>query len=188
MYLSGTPDEPCRLYYPWVDFTTAILTAFGTMAALFERQKTGRGQQVEGSLLASALNTANGTIIEQAVLAGSPSNLSYGSWFWFGRQGYAPGPYTLTAEQNDKTLVRTVQLQPATSSRIVVGLPIGTSTRGASDLLRDVAPGTTLDIILVGFSPGTSVPPRRQRERRDFRRHPPSTTARRFLLQRCNPR
>jgi crotonobetainyl-CoA:carnitine CoA-transferase CaiB-like acyl-CoA transferase len=69
MYLSGTPDEPCRLYYPWVDFTTAILTAFGTMAALFERQKTGRGQQVEGSLLASALNTANGTLIEQAVIA-----------------------------------------------------------------------------------------------------------------------
>jgi crotonobetainyl-CoA:carnitine CoA-transferase CaiB-like acyl-CoA transferase len=68
MYLSGTPDEPCRLYYPWVDFTTAILTAFGTMAALFERQKTGRGQQVEGSLLASALNTANGTLIEQAIL------------------------------------------------------------------------------------------------------------------------
>ena len=68
MYLSGTPDEPCRLYYPWVDFTTAILTAFGTMAALFERQKTGRGQQVEGSLLASAINTANGTLIEQAVI------------------------------------------------------------------------------------------------------------------------
>jgi hypothetical protein len=100
----------------------------------------------------------DGTIIEEAVLEGSPSNLSYGSWFWFGRQGYAAGPYTLTAEQNDKTLVRTVQLQPATSARIVVGLPIGTSTRGASDLLRDVSPGTTLDIILAGFSPVTSVP------------------------------
>jgi crotonobetainyl-CoA:carnitine CoA-transferase CaiB-like acyl-CoA transferase len=68
MYLSGTPEEPCRLYYPWVDFTTAILTAFGTMAALYEREKTGRGQQVEGSLLQSALNTANGTLIEQALL------------------------------------------------------------------------------------------------------------------------
>jgi crotonobetainyl-CoA:carnitine CoA-transferase CaiB-like acyl-CoA transferase len=30
---------------PVVDFTTAILTAFGTMAALFGRQKTGRGQR-----------------------------------------------------------------------------------------------------------------------------------------------
>jgi crotonobetainyl-CoA:carnitine CoA-transferase CaiB-like acyl-CoA transferase len=68
MYLSGTPEEPCRLFYPWVDFTTAILTAFGTMAALFERQRSGRGQQVEGSLLASALNTANATLIEQALL------------------------------------------------------------------------------------------------------------------------
>ena len=68
MYLSGPPDEPCRLYYPWVDFTTAILTAFGTLAALLERQKTGRGQQVEGSLLASSMTVANGTLIEQAVI------------------------------------------------------------------------------------------------------------------------
>ena len=68
MYLSGHQDEPIRLYYPWVDFTTAILTAFGTMAAILERQKTGRGQQVEGSLLMSALTVANGTLIEQGVI------------------------------------------------------------------------------------------------------------------------
>jgi crotonobetainyl-CoA:carnitine CoA-transferase CaiB-like acyl-CoA transferase len=68
MYLTGSPEEPCRLYYPWVDFTTAILTAFGTVSALFERQQTGRGQQVEGSLLASSLTVANGTLIEQAVI------------------------------------------------------------------------------------------------------------------------
>ncbi|MEE2775310.1 MAG: CoA transferase [Acidobacteriota bacterium] len=68
MYLSGEEDEPCRLFYPWVDFTTAILTAFGTVSALFERQKSGKGQQVEGSLLASSLTVANGTLIEQAVI------------------------------------------------------------------------------------------------------------------------
>ena len=68
MYLSGYPEEPARLYYPWVDFTTAILTAFGTVAAILERRKTGRGQRVEGSLLASALTVANGTLIEQSVI------------------------------------------------------------------------------------------------------------------------
>jgi len=68
MYLTGHGDEPMRFYYPWVDFTTAILTAFGTMAALMERQRTGRGQQVEGALLMSALTVANGTLIEQAVI------------------------------------------------------------------------------------------------------------------------
>ncbi len=68
MYMSGEAEEPARLYYPWVDFTTAILTAFGTMAAIVERQKTGEGQQVEGSLLASSLTVGNSTLIEQAVI------------------------------------------------------------------------------------------------------------------------
>ena len=68
MYLTGSRDEPMRFYYPWVDFTTAILTAYGTMAALMDRQRTGRGQQVEGALLMSALTVANGTLIEQDVI------------------------------------------------------------------------------------------------------------------------
>ncbi len=65
MYLSGEPGKPARLYYPWVDFTTAILTAFGTMGALMERQKTGEGQQVEGALLMSAITVGNAVLIEQ---------------------------------------------------------------------------------------------------------------------------
>jgi crotonobetainyl-CoA:carnitine CoA-transferase CaiB-like acyl-CoA transferase len=68
MHLTGHGDEPMRSYYPWVDFTTAMLTAYGTMAALMERQRTGRGQQVEGALLMSALTVANGTLIEQDVI------------------------------------------------------------------------------------------------------------------------
>ena len=67
MHMTGQEDEPMRLYYPWVDFTTAMLTAYGTMAAILERQKTGHGQQVEGSLLASALTVGNTTLIEQSV-------------------------------------------------------------------------------------------------------------------------
>ncbi len=68
MHLSGYEDEPMRSYYPWVDFTTALLTAFGTMAAILEHQKTGRGQQVEGSLLMSALTVGNTALIEQDVI------------------------------------------------------------------------------------------------------------------------
>jgi crotonobetainyl-CoA:carnitine CoA-transferase CaiB-like acyl-CoA transferase len=68
MHLTGHPDEPMRLYYPWVDFQTATLSAFGTLAALMERRTTGRGQQVEGSLLMSALTVADGALIEQEVI------------------------------------------------------------------------------------------------------------------------
>jgi crotonobetainyl-CoA:carnitine CoA-transferase CaiB-like acyl-CoA transferase len=66
-YLSGTPEQPIALKLPWVDFGTACLSAFGTMAALYERGKTGRGQKVEGALLKTAIAFANATLIEQAL-------------------------------------------------------------------------------------------------------------------------
>ena len=50
MYLSGTPDAPAKCVVNYVDFTTAISAALGTLAAILERQKTGKGQIVEGSL------------------------------------------------------------------------------------------------------------------------------------------
>ncbi len=68
MYMSGTPEQPAKAYAPFVDFGTASLSAFGTMAALFERQRTGKGQIVEGSLFNTALTLMNGTVIEQAVI------------------------------------------------------------------------------------------------------------------------
>jgi crotonobetainyl-CoA:carnitine CoA-transferase CaiB-like acyl-CoA transferase len=40
-----------------------------TIAALFERGKSGRGQIVEGALLATALSFTNATLIEQAVIS-----------------------------------------------------------------------------------------------------------------------
>lgn len=68
MYMSGTPDQPVKAYAPFVDFGTASLSAFGTMTALFERQKTGKGQVVEASLFNTALTMMNGTAIEQAAI------------------------------------------------------------------------------------------------------------------------
>jgi crotonobetainyl-CoA:carnitine CoA-transferase CaiB-like acyl-CoA transferase len=67
VYLSGTPEQPIQLKLPWVDFGTACLSAFGTLAALLERGKTGHGQKVEGALLRTAIAFANATLIEQAL-------------------------------------------------------------------------------------------------------------------------
>jgi crotonobetainyl-CoA:carnitine CoA-transferase CaiB-like acyl-CoA transferase len=68
MYMSGTPEQPAKAYAPFIDFGTASLSAFGTMAALFQRQKTGQGQIVEGALFNTALTMMNGTLIEQAMI------------------------------------------------------------------------------------------------------------------------
>jgi crotonobetainyl-CoA:carnitine CoA-transferase CaiB-like acyl-CoA transferase len=66
-YLSGPGDVPYRTPITWVDHATALYAAFGVMAALMERGKTGRGQQVSASLLGSALAFSSTYLIEQAV-------------------------------------------------------------------------------------------------------------------------
>ena len=65
MFMSGTPDQPVKAYGPFIDFGTASFSAFGTLAALYHRQKTGKGQIVEGSLFNTGLTIMNGTAIEQ---------------------------------------------------------------------------------------------------------------------------
>jgi crotonobetainyl-CoA:carnitine CoA-transferase CaiB-like acyl-CoA transferase len=67
-YLTGTPEQPMRAAVAWVDCGTASLAALGTVAALMERQKTGRGQKVEGALLRTAVAFNNPTLVEQQVI------------------------------------------------------------------------------------------------------------------------
>lgn len=68
MDMTGSPDLPTKNYAPYVDFCSASLAAFGTCMALMEREKTGKGQRVQTSLLATALTMTNGLIIEQELL------------------------------------------------------------------------------------------------------------------------
>jgi crotonobetainyl-CoA:carnitine CoA-transferase CaiB-like acyl-CoA transferase len=67
-YLTGTPEQPLRASVAWVDYGTASLSAFGTLAALMARQKTGRGQKVEGALLRTAVAFNNPALVEQQVI------------------------------------------------------------------------------------------------------------------------
>lgn len=68
VHLSGLPDQPMKSMVPIVDFATALSCALGTMMALYERRSSGRGQQVQASLLHTALNLASGSLIEEAAL------------------------------------------------------------------------------------------------------------------------
>lgn len=68
MHLTGPKHMPMKSATNYVDYGTACLSAFGTMAALFEREKTGKGQIVEASLYRTALNFFGGALTEQSVL------------------------------------------------------------------------------------------------------------------------
>jgi crotonobetainyl-CoA:carnitine CoA-transferase CaiB-like acyl-CoA transferase len=68
VYMTGETDQPYRAGVAWVDFGTALHCAFGTMAALMARRETGKGQKVEGALLATAVTFTNALLIEQAVI------------------------------------------------------------------------------------------------------------------------
>jgi crotonobetainyl-CoA:carnitine CoA-transferase CaiB-like acyl-CoA transferase len=67
-YLTGTPEQPLRAAVAWVDFGTASVSAFGTLAALMARDKTGRGQKVEAALLRTAVAFNNPALVEQQVV------------------------------------------------------------------------------------------------------------------------
>jgi crotonobetainyl-CoA:carnitine CoA-transferase CaiB-like acyl-CoA transferase len=67
VHLTGTPDQPYRAQVNYVDFGTALHCAFGVMLALRERETTGRGQCVSGSLLGTALAMSNALTIDHAL-------------------------------------------------------------------------------------------------------------------------
>jgi crotonobetainyl-CoA:carnitine CoA-transferase CaiB-like acyl-CoA transferase len=67
VHLTGTPDQPYRAQVNYVDFGTALHLAFGVMLALRERETTGKGQCVSGSLLGTALAFTNSLAIDHAL-------------------------------------------------------------------------------------------------------------------------
>jgi crotonobetainyl-CoA:carnitine CoA-transferase CaiB-like acyl-CoA transferase len=68
MSLTGFPGPPIRSIVSWVDYGTALHAAFGTMAALYHRLQTGRGQLVEVSLLATGVTFMTPLLAERKVM------------------------------------------------------------------------------------------------------------------------
>jgi crotonobetainyl-CoA:carnitine CoA-transferase CaiB-like acyl-CoA transferase len=100
VYLTGTPEQPYRAAVNWVDFMTSSYCAIGAMAALRARERTGRGQVVEGSLLRSALVANDPTLIEQAVIA--PHRVATGN------RGQTSGPLDLVRTRDGWIVVHVV--------------------------------------------------------------------------------
>jgi len=68
MSLTGFPGVPTRSIVPFEDYGTALHIAFGVMVALYHREKTGLGQMVDGSLLATGITFMQGILAERQVL------------------------------------------------------------------------------------------------------------------------
>ena len=100
MYMSGHPGAPARAAVNYVDFHTAQACAMGALAALWARERSGRGQLVEASLLRSALIQSNSLLIEQAIRA--PNRVPQGN------RGYMAGPVDVFATQDGSIVVQAV--------------------------------------------------------------------------------
>jgi crotonobetainyl-CoA:carnitine CoA-transferase CaiB-like acyl-CoA transferase len=67
MSLTGFPGAPVRSVVSFEDYGTALHTAFGIMVALYHRARTGEGQIVDGSLLATGVTFMQSLLAEQSV-------------------------------------------------------------------------------------------------------------------------
>jgi crotonobetainyl-CoA:carnitine CoA-transferase CaiB-like acyl-CoA transferase len=94
IWLSGVPGQPYRSATAFVDFGTALSCAYGTLAAIMARQKTGKGAHVEASLAGTAMTIMNQILIEHAsglnqrVPTGNRSPMSGPSDLFAARDGW----------------------------------------------------------------------------------------------------
>jgi len=100
MQLTGTGESPMRAAVSYVDYAAGMSAAFATMAALYERKLTGRGQHVQTSLLGTALMMTNPMLIEEAVGARSRNAI--------GNRSPIAGPSDLFATKDGWIMVQVI--------------------------------------------------------------------------------
>ena len=80
MRLTGFPGAPIRETVPFEDYGTALHTAFGVMVALYHRARTGEGQIVDGSLLATGVTFMQGLLAERHVIGAERKQQGNAGW------------------------------------------------------------------------------------------------------------
>ena len=129
MHMTGLPDAPRRAITTYVDFSTAQACAMGALAALWAREKSGKGQLVEGSLLRSAVIQTNGILIEQSVRA--TDRIPQGN------RGFATAPSDAFKTKTGWLLIQTIGDPMFRRMCDLIGRPdMKTDPRFANDLVR----------------------------------------------------
>jgi len=129
VHLTGTPDQPYRAQANYVDFGTALHSAFGVMLALREREATGKGQCVSGSLLGTALTLSNALTIDHALNGIERQPI--------GNRAFSSGPTDLFRTRDGWIITQVVGNAIFARWAELVGRPeLADSERYASDILR----------------------------------------------------
>lgn len=66
IWLTGEPGIPYRAATAPIDFSTSLSLAYGSLAALIQKMRTGKGAHVQASLVGTALNISNQILMEEA--------------------------------------------------------------------------------------------------------------------------
>lgn len=127
--IGGSDGKPARAQVNYVDFTTALHCAFGVMLALRERDRTGRGQRVSGSLLGSALAITNSLTIDHAM-----NDIDRGM---MGNRSFSSAPTDIFATRDGWIMTQVVSNPIFARWARLVGRPeLIDDPRFASDILR----------------------------------------------------
>lgn len=127
--IGGSDGTPARAQVNYVDFTTALHCAFGVMLALRERDRTGRGQRVSGSLLGSALAITNSLTIDHAM-----NDIDRGM---MGNRSFSSAPTDIFATRDGWIMTQVVSNPIFARWARLVGRPeLIDDPRFASDILR----------------------------------------------------
>lgn len=66
IWLTGEPGKPYRAATAPIDFSTSLSLAYGTLAAIIGKMRTGEGAHVQASLVGTSLNIMNQILMEEA--------------------------------------------------------------------------------------------------------------------------
>lgn len=66
IWLTGEPGKPYRAATAPIDFATSLSLAYGTLAAIIGKMRTGKGAHVQASLVGTSLNLTNQILMEEA--------------------------------------------------------------------------------------------------------------------------
>ncbi|HEU0220802.1 MAG TPA: CoA transferase [Paracoccaceae bacterium] len=129
IWLSGVPGHPFRSATAFVDFGTALSCAYGTLAALIAKMRTGRGTQVEVSLAGTGMTIMNQILIEQAT--------GYNERVPTGNRSPISGPSDVFAARDGWFIMQVIGAKMFDRWARLVGRPdLLDDPRFASDILR----------------------------------------------------